>query len=47
MSQREAAEKLGMTPAQYNDYEHGRRGVGLKMARKFQTIANIPYEVWS
>lgn len=47
MTQREAAEKLGLTPAQYNDYEHGRRNVGYKLAKRFQEIAKVPWEVWS
>ncbi len=47
MNQREAAAKLGMSPSQYCDYEHGRKGVGMRMARKFHDIAGIAWEVWT
>ena len=46
ISQKEAAEKIGVAPPCLNDIIKGKRKVSTKIAKKLETLFGVPAIVW-
>lgn len=46
ISQKEAAEKIGVTPPWLNDIIKGKGKVSMKIAKKLETLLGVPAIVW-
>ena len=46
ISQKEAAEKIGVTPPWLNDIIKGKGKVSTKIAKKLETLFGVPAIVW-
>lgn len=46
ISQKEAAEKIGVAPPCLNDIIKGKRKVNIKIAKKLETLFGVPAIVW-
>ena len=47
LSQKELAEKLGITAPNLNEIVRGRRSVSIKTAKKLEGVFGIPAAVWA
>jgi len=46
LTQRELAERLGMTHSGYSKYERGERKINIMKWMEITKILNVPYQVW-
>lgn len=46
ISQKEAAEKIGVAPPSLNDIIKGKRKVNTDIAKKLETVLGVPAIVW-